>query len=93
MPCPFLSRLPSQFVKNYSGKLLKTYGDHCPVASQGVTHSLAGASPLNREPEKASCPVSNVKLQTTVVKDSPIKPITSFSDDIEVKEFNGKDTK
>jgi len=88
MPCPFLSRLPSQFVKNYSGKLLKTYGDHCPVASQGVTHSLAGASPLNREPEKASCPISNVKLQTTVVKDSPIKPITSFSDDIEVKEFN-----
>ena len=38
MPCPFLSRLSSQFVKNYSGKLLKTYGDHCPVMSkQGVT--------------------------------------------------------
>jgi len=38
MPCPFLSRLSSTFVKNYSGKLLKTYGDHCPVMSkQGVT--------------------------------------------------------
>ena len=41
MPCPFLSRLSSQFVKNYSGKLLKTYGDHCPVMShqskQGVS--------------------------------------------------------
>ena len=38
MPCPFLSRLSSTFIKNYSGKLLKTYGDHCPVMSkQGVT--------------------------------------------------------
>ena len=33
MTCPFLSRLPSQFVKNYSSKLLKTYGEHCPVVS------------------------------------------------------------
>jgi len=42
MPCPFLSRLSSQFVKNYSGKLLKTYGDHCPVMSkQGVTAATA----------------------------------------------------
>ena len=23
-----------QFVKNYSSKLLKTYGEHCPVVSQ-----------------------------------------------------------
>ena len=38
MPCPFLSRLSTTFVKNYSGKLLKTYGDHCPVMTkQGVT--------------------------------------------------------
>jgi len=44
MPCPFLSRLSSQFVKNYSGKLLKTYGDHCPVMSkQGVTAATASA--------------------------------------------------
>jgi len=40
MPCPFLSRLSTTFVKNYSGKLLKTYGDHCPVMTkQGVTAS------------------------------------------------------
>ena len=25
---------PLQFVKNYSSKLLKTYGEHCPVVSQ-----------------------------------------------------------
>jgi len=88
MPCPFLSRLPSQFVKNYSGKLLKTYGDHCPVVSQGVTHSLAASTPVTSEPLHAKCPVAGVKFQTNGVKNSPIKPITDFSDDIEVKEFN-----
>ena len=42
MPCPFLSRLSSTFVKNYSGKLLKTYGDHCPVMTKhGVTAAVS----------------------------------------------------
>ena len=44
MPCPFLSRLSSTFVKNYSGKLLKTYGDHCPVMTKhGVTAAVSPA--------------------------------------------------
>ena len=90
MPCPFLSRLPSQFVKNYSSKLLKTYGDHCPVVSQGVTHSLAASTPLSKDPQQSKCPVASFKLQASAGKDSPIKPITDFSDDIEVKEFNSK---
>jgi len=83
MPCPFLSRLPSQFVKNYSGKLLKTYGDHCPVVSQGVTQSLAAT----KEPLQSKCPVAGANFNNNG-KNSPIKPITDFSDDIEVKEFN-----
>eukprot|EP00092_Neocalanus_flemingeri_P023840 GFUD01025865.1.p1 GENE.GFUD01025865.1~~GFUD01025865.1.p1 ORF type:complete len:533 (-),score=146.48 GFUD01025865.1:151-1749(-) len=83
MPCPFLSRLPSQFVKNYSGKLLKTYGDHCPVVSQGVTHSLAASTPQ----QQAQCPVASTKIRHNGGMDSPIKPITALSDDIEVKEF------
>jgi len=88
MPCPFLSRLPSQFVKNYSGKLLKTYGDHCPVVSQGVTQSLAAPVPAPKEPLQSKCPVAGANFQTNAAKNSPIKPITDFSDDIEVKEFN-----
>ena len=47
MPCPFLSRLSSQFVKNYSGKLLKTYGDHCPVMS---THGVTAAAMTQVKP-------------------------------------------
>jgi hypothetical protein len=36
MPCPFLSRLPASYVRNYAPSLLKTYGEHCPIASQQV---------------------------------------------------------
>jgi len=36
MPCPFMSRLPSTFVRNYGGNILKTYAEHCPIASQAV---------------------------------------------------------
>ena len=98
MPCPFLSRLPSQFVKNYSGKLLKTYGDHCPVVSQGVTHSLAASTPTSKDTTstpikktpQSKCPVVGTNFQASSEKNSPIKPITDFSDDIEVKEFNSE---
>ena len=37
MPCPFISRLPSTYVRNYAGNLLKTYAEHCPYASQVVS--------------------------------------------------------
>jgi len=86
MPCPFLSRLSSQFVKNYSGKLLKTYGDHCPVVSQGVTHSLAATIPSSNESLRAQCPVTGTRINKSGGNDSVIKPITSLNDDIEVIE-------
>ncbi|KAJ1520081.1 hypothetical protein ONE63_004304 [Megalurothrips usitatus] len=34
MPCPFLTRLSSAYVRNYGTSLLKTYGQHCPVMSR-----------------------------------------------------------
>lgn len=34
MPCPFLSRLPSSYVRNYGLNLLKSFGSHCPVVSR-----------------------------------------------------------
>lgn len=38
MPCPFLSRLSQNFVKNYAPVLLKTYGSQCPVMSRSINH-------------------------------------------------------
>jgi|LakMenEpi03Aug12_release.lakeMendotaPanAssembly.Ray.scaffolds.fasta_scaffold2255861_2 hypothetical protein len=37
MACPFLSRLPAKFVKNYTSSLVKVYADHCPVASRSMS--------------------------------------------------------
>ena len=37
MPCPFLSRLPGNFIKNYAPPLLKLYADQCPVLSRAVS--------------------------------------------------------
>ena len=37
MPCPFLSRLPGSFIKNYATPLLKMYADQCPVISRAVS--------------------------------------------------------
>ena len=37
MQCPFLSRLPGSFIKNYAVPLLKNYADQCPVISRAVS--------------------------------------------------------
>ena len=37
MQCPFLSRLPGSFIKNYATPLLKMYADQCPVISRTVS--------------------------------------------------------
>ena len=37
MSCPFLSRLPGSFIKNYATPLLKMYADQCPVISRTVS--------------------------------------------------------
>lgn len=37
MPCPFLTRLSTTYVRNHGPVLLKTYGNHCPVASRFIS--------------------------------------------------------
>lgn len=93
MTCPFLSRLPSQFVKNYSSKLLKTYGEHCPVVSQGVSQTLASPGPLARDPSLClegaaqgvtKCPMGGAALHTQPPGQSPVRQVHAIMDDIEV---------
>jgi len=91
MSCPFLSRLPSQFVKNYSSKLLKTYGEHCPVAST-ANHHLLNITMKEKAQEKkeaagnhpSKCPVAG--LSTSSSNNGLVQPIKAFQDDIEVEE-------
>lgn len=37
MPCPFLTRLSTNYVRNYASTLLKTYGNQCPVVSRSIS--------------------------------------------------------
>lgn len=44
MPCPFLTRLSPNFVRNYAPTLLKTYGSQCPVVTRAVSTIQNGPS-------------------------------------------------
>ncbi|XP_064091196.1 5-aminolevulinate synthase, erythroid-specific, mitochondrial-like isoform X3 [Macrobrachium nipponense] len=55
MPCPFMSRLPGQFVRNYGGILTRQYGEMCPVISKVVRSFNFLTSADSAEGEK-KCP-------------------------------------
>ncbi|XP_049283864.1 5-aminolevulinate synthase, erythroid-specific, mitochondrial isoform X2 [Anopheles funestus] len=42
MPCPFLTRLSTSYVRNYAPALLKAYGAQCPVVQRSIS-SLQGS--------------------------------------------------
>lgn len=46
MPCPFLTRLSANYVRNYAPVLLKTYGNQCPVVTRAISQlsGVGGAS-------------------------------------------------
>ncbi|XP_052864801.1 5-aminolevulinate synthase, erythroid-specific, mitochondrial [Anopheles cruzii] len=43
MPCPFLTRLSTSYVRNYAPALLKAYGAQCPVVQRTIS-TLQGSS-------------------------------------------------
>lgn len=88
MPCPFLSRLPASYVRNYAPALLKTYGEHCPIASQQVAGAVSG--PLSREePSGAAAknPAGTSAFQTKAggMEQAPLKTVHKDIDELETK--------
>ncbi|XP_015112772.1 5-aminolevulinate synthase, erythroid-specific, mitochondrial [Diachasma alloeum] len=57
MPCPFLTRLSANYVRNYGASLLMNYRQHCPVMSRASStlSETAEASPEASPPVK-QCP-------------------------------------
>ena len=56
MPCPFLGRLPGNFLKNY-GPLMKMFADQCPVVSRGVSINKSTCGPVVSNPDVVdACP-------------------------------------
>ncbi|KAK8735794.1 hypothetical protein OTU49_005316 [Cherax quadricarinatus] len=63
MPCPFMSRLSTQFVRHYSSSLVRQYGEMCPVmSSMGRSRSFNTLS-SNKDPAEGekTCPFLNGK--------------------------------
>lgn len=56
MPCPFLSRLNANYVRNYAPSLLKVYGHQCPVVTRAITSMQAPPPPsaISASPNKSS---------------------------------------
>jgi 5-aminolevulinate synthase len=69
MPCPFLTRLSANYVRNYAPILLKTYGNQCPVVTRaisqigGVGGSSAGSS-TSQSP--AESPVKKLEVKRNI---------------------------
>ena len=39
-PCPFLNRLPSNYLKNYGNSIVKIYGEHCPAVNRAAASAI-----------------------------------------------------
>jgi 5-aminolevulinate synthase len=56
MPCPFLTRLPASFVRNYGSNLIKAYGEQCPVFSRALSTLPASQKILEENSAEGKCP-------------------------------------
>lgn len=63
MPCPFLTRLSANYVRNYAPVLLKTYGNQCPVVTRAISSLQNGSGP-------AAGATQATTIQTTETKKS-----------------------
>lgn len=60
MPCPFLTRLNANYVRNYAPTLLKTYGHNCPVVARTVS-TMQQQSLLVTAADSAGTPAAAAK--------------------------------
>lgn len=65
MPCPFLTRLNANYVRNYAPTLLKAYGHQCPVVQRTMstiaeTESMQSRSLSSMQPQAAAEPRAEV---------------------------------
>ena len=71
MPCPFVSRLPGSFIKNYAAPLLKMYADQCPVISRAVSVNNGPHYHQELAPSFRHVVGNNAKAETLVESENP----------------------
>lgn len=89
MPCPFLTRLSSTYVRNYAPILLKTYGNQCPVVTRAISQlqnasgvtttqerNLSSAQPQQESSVDKKCPgLSEVDVHLKEVNEAMLQDI------------------
>lgn len=71
MACPFMSKLPTTYVKNYVSSLLKTYGYSCPVMSRFINVGpSAGVIKEQTADITKKCPFLEDECTAKVVKEA-----------------------
>ncbi|XP_070514779.1 5-aminolevulinate synthase, erythroid-specific, mitochondrial [Cardiocondyla obscurior] len=73
MPCPFLTRLSANYVRNYGSSLIMNYRQYCPVLSKlfsTMAESEEPESQQNLEPIQNQCPFLS-RERDAVKKASP----------------------
>ncbi|XP_043283078.1 5-aminolevulinate synthase, erythroid-specific, mitochondrial isoform X2 [Venturia canescens] len=77
MPCPFLTRLSANYVRNYGTSLIMTYRQHCPVMSRMSSTTCGESSESTSETSGLNkCPF------LTKEKDAVKKASSDVEDDI-----------
>lgn len=67
MSCPFLTRLPTKFVKNYASVLAKQYLDHCPFLGSYIQHRNIGTQ--STKENQLQCPfLKDAKNSEGIIK-------------------------
>ncbi|KAG5680152.1 hypothetical protein PVAND_009677 [Polypedilum vanderplanki] len=85
MPCPFLTRLSSTYVRNYAPILMKTYGNQCPVVARAISQlqNAAGATTIQNQDRKLS------STQTEPIAENQCQAPPSLAEvDSHLKEVN-----
>jgi 5-aminolevulinate synthase len=70
MPCPFLTRLSPNYVKNYAAVLLKMYGNQCPVISNNLSTVVGQDLKTGiQDSQKSQSPCPFLKEVNNVIKE------------------------
>ena len=81
MPCPFLTKLSSNYVHNYAPELVKMYGKHCPVMSRTLSSWMGSETPIPKTE-----PVTEVNSETKCpfLSEVNVSKVVDQSETIEV---------
>ncbi|CAB3381666.1 Hypothetical predicted protein [Cloeon dipterum] len=86
MNCPFLTRFPTSYVRNYAPQLLKNFGSQCPVVSRLTSNMASAESTTEAGDALKKCPFmtdrSLVKEASKEMQEDIIEHSKSTKDEV-----------